>query len=91
MDMSPSRGRLRLVIVTSSASRHRLSDRVFFPFGRPEGALKATLALLECVLHKDMVMPPSQDEVRGVIKKCLENAALVNYTKLSADTRIEGG
>ena len=65
--------------------------RVYFPFGRPEGALKATLALLECVLHKDMVMPPSQDEVRGVIKKCLENAALVNYTKLSADTRIEGG
>ncbi|XP_043234557.1 calcium-dependent secretion activator-like isoform X27 [Amphibalanus amphitrite] len=63
--------------------------RVYFPFGRPEGALKATLALLECVLHKDMVMPPSQDEVRGVIKKCLENAALVNYTKLSADTRIE--
>ena len=63
---------------------------MFFPFGRPEGALKATLALLECVLHKDMVMPPSQDEVRGVIKKCLENAALVNYTKLSADTRIEG-
>lgn len=105
-------------------------DRYCFPFGRPEGALKATLSLLErvstlsgivrklnnehvfqngplfhtiviChpyimltshmqVLMKDIVTPVPPEEVRGMIKKCLENAALLNYTRLSAETRIEG-
>ena len=39
---------------------------------------------------KDVASPVSTDEVRGVIKKCLENAALVNYERLSEEARIEG-
>ena len=42
------------------------------------------------VLMKDIVTPVPPEEVRGMIKKCLENAALLNYTRLSAETRIEG-
>jgi hypothetical protein len=39
---------------------------------------------------KDVVTPAPSDEVRSVIKKCLENAALVNYTKISETVKIEG-
>lgn len=39
---------------------------------------------------KDVMTPAPQEEVRGVIKKCLETAALVNYTKISEQARIEG-
>lgn len=39
---------------------------------------------------KDIATPVPPDEVRGMIKKCLENAALLNYTRLSAETKIEG-
>jgi len=42
------------------------------------------------VLMKDIVTPVPQEEVRHVIRKCLENAALVNYTKVSDMTKIEG-
>ncbi|XP_076448104.1 calcium-dependent secretion activator 1-like [Babylonia areolata] len=63
--------------------------RYCFPFGRPEGALKATLSLLERVLMKDIVTPVPLEEVRQVIKKCLENAALVNYTRISEYAKIE--
>jgi hypothetical protein len=38
--------------------------RYCFPFGRPEGALKATLSLLDRVLMKDIVTPVPTDEVR---------------------------
>uniref|UniRef100_A0A3P8UA86 Ca2+-dependent activator protein for secretion a n=1 Tax=Amphiprion percula TaxID=161767 RepID=A0A3P8UA86_AMPPE len=48
--------------------------RYCFPFGRPEGALKATLSLLERVLMKDI---------------CLEQAALVNYQRLSEYAKLE--
>ncbi|XP_046406237.1 calcium-dependent secretion activator, partial [Ischnura elegans] len=65
--------------------------RYCFPFGRPEGSLKSTLSLLERVLMKDIVTPVPPEEVRGMIKKCLETAALVNYTRLSAEANIEGG
>ncbi|KAG7198307.1 hypothetical protein KM043_005710 [Ampulex compressa] len=63
--------------------------RYGFPFGRPEGALKATLSLLERVMMKDSVTPVPQEEVKEMIKTCLETAALVNYTKLSAEAKIE--
>ncbi|XP_035825527.1 calcium-dependent secretion activator 1 isoform X6 [Aplysia californica] len=63
--------------------------RYCFPFGRPEGALKATLSLLERVLMKDIATPVPSEEVRQVIKKCLENAALVNYTRISEYAKIE--
>ncbi|XP_051777155.1 calcium-dependent secretion activator 1 isoform X6 [Erpetoichthys calabaricus] len=64
--------------------------RYCFPFGRPEGALKATLSLLERVLMKDIVTPVPQEEVKAVIRKCLEQAALVNYTRLSEYAKVEG-
>ncbi|XP_028854643.1 calcium-dependent secretion activator 1 isoform X7 [Denticeps clupeoides] len=64
--------------------------RYCFPFGRPEGALKATLSLLERVLMKDIVTPVPQEEVKAVIRKCLEQAALVNYQRLSEYAKIEG-
>ncbi len=38
---------------------------------------------------KDIVTPVPQEEVRYTIKKCLENAALVNYERVSAYARIE--
>uniref|UniRef100_A0A6Q2XU21 Ca2+-dependent activator protein for secretion a n=1 Tax=Esox lucius TaxID=8010 RepID=A0A6Q2XU21_ESOLU len=64
--------------------------RYCFPFGRPEGALKATLSLLERVLMKDIVTPVPQEEVKTVIRKCLEQAALVNYQRLSEYAKVEG-
>ena len=39
---------------------------------------------------KDIVTPVPPEEVRYVIKKCLENAALVNYTRISEFAKIEG-
>ena len=42
------------------------------------------------VLMKDIVTAVALEEVRNVIKKSLENAALVNYTKISETTRVEG-
>ncbi|XP_058855678.1 calcium-dependent secretion activator 1 isoform X15 [Acipenser ruthenus] len=63
--------------------------RYCFPFGRPEGALKATLSLLERVLMKDIVTQVPQEEVKTVIRKCLEQAALVNYTRLSEYAKVE--
>ncbi|XP_036839370.1 calcium-dependent secretion activator 1 isoform X6 [Oncorhynchus mykiss] len=64
--------------------------RYCFPFGRPEGALKATLSLLERVLMKDIVTPVPQEEVKTVIRKCLEQAALINYQRLSEYAKVEG-
>uniref|UniRef100_A0A7N5ZUZ3 Ca2+-dependent activator protein for secretion a n=1 Tax=Anabas testudineus TaxID=64144 RepID=A0A7N5ZUZ3_ANATE len=63
--------------------------RYCFPFGRPEGALKATLSLLERVLMKDIVTPVPQEEVKAVICKCLEQAAVVNYQRLSEYAKLE--
>ncbi|RVE72866.1 hypothetical protein OJAV_G00043510 [Oryzias javanicus] len=63
--------------------------RYCFPFGRPEGALKATLSLLERVLMKDIVTPVRQDEVKTAIRECLEQAAVVNYQRLSEYAKLE--
>ncbi|KAB7508014.1 Calcium-dependent secretion activator, partial [Armadillidium nasatum] len=69
---------------------HQITNFMYcFPFGRPEGALKATLLLLERVLMKDIVTPVPPEEVRGMIKKCLESAALLNYTRLSSEAKID--
>ncbi|XP_005724532.1 calcium-dependent secretion activator 1 isoform X3 [Pundamilia nyererei] len=64
--------------------------RYCFPFGRPEGALKATLSLLERVLMKDIVTPVPPEEVKGVIRKCLEQAAQLNYQRIKDYAKIEG-
>uniref|UniRef100_A0A8B9LJ08 Ca2+-dependent activator protein for secretion b n=1 Tax=Astyanax mexicanus TaxID=7994 RepID=A0A8B9LJ08_ASTMX len=63
--------------------------RYCFPFGRPEGALKATLSLLERVLMKDIVTPVPQEEVKGVIRKCLEQAAPINYQRITEYATVE--
>ncbi|XP_007254429.2 calcium-dependent secretion activator 1 isoform X7 [Astyanax mexicanus] len=63
--------------------------RYCFPFGRPEGALKATLSLLERVLMKDIVTPVPQEEVKGVIRKCLEQAAQINYQRITEYATVE--
>lgn len=39
---------------------------------------------------KDIVTPVPQEDVKNVIRKCLEQAALVNYTRLSEYAKIEG-
>lgn len=38
---------------------------------------------------KDIVTPVPPEEVRQMIKKSLETAALVNYTRLSSEAKIE--
>lgn len=42
------------------------------------------------VLMKDIVTPVPQEEVKAVIRKCLEQAALVNYQRLSEYAKVEG-
>ncbi|CAF1570491.1 unnamed protein product [Rotaria sp. Silwood1] len=70
---------------------HQVTNfRFSFPFGRPDGALKATLSLLERVLAKDLSTPISRDDIRHFIRKSLENAAYTNYTRVSDQAKIEG-
>uniref|UniRef100_A0A8C5HCC8 Calcium-dependent secretion activator 1-like n=1 Tax=Gouania willdenowi TaxID=441366 RepID=A0A8C5HCC8_GOUWI len=84
--------RLR-VLLENQITHFRLEPdytlQILFSFGRPEGALKATLSLLERVLMKDIVTPVPQEEVKAVIRKCLEQAALVNYQRLSEYAKLE--
>ncbi|XP_030275097.1 calcium-dependent secretion activator 1 isoform X2 [Sparus aurata] len=77
--------RLRVIL-----ENHIVNFRYCFPFGRPEGALKATLSLLERVLMKDIVTPVPPEEVKGVIRKCLEQAAHLNYERIKEYAKIEG-
>ncbi|XP_061419101.1 calcium-dependent secretion activator 1-like [Lethenteron reissneri] len=78
------RGRLRSLLENQIAH-----FRYCFPFGRPEGALKATISLLERVLMKDMATTVPPAEMEAVLRSCLENAAFVNYTRLSEYAQIE--
>ncbi|KAK1799537.1 hypothetical protein P4O66_000419 [Electrophorus voltai] len=41
------------------------------------------------VLMKDVVTPVLQDEVKALIRKCLEQAALINYQRLSEYAKVE--
>ncbi|CAM2719491.1 unnamed protein product [Rotaria socialis] len=69
---------------------HQVTNfRFSFPFGRPDGGLKATLSLLERVSAKDLATPISRDDIRRFIGKCLENAAYINYTRVSDQAKIE--
>uniref|UniRef100_A0A8C3I898 Calcium dependent secretion activator 2 n=1 Tax=Chrysemys picta bellii TaxID=8478 RepID=A0A8C3I898_CHRPI len=73
----------------SSLLENQISHfRYCFPFGRPEGALKATLSLLERVLMKDIATPIPAEEVKKVVRKCLEKAALINYTRLTEYLKV---
>ncbi|KAG9490141.1 hypothetical protein GDO78_005824 [Eleutherodactylus coqui] len=76
----------RLAVLLENQISH---FRYCFPFGRPEGALKATLSLLERVLMKDIATPIPAEEVKKVVRRCLEKAALINYTRLTEYAKIE--
>lgn len=39
---------------------------------------------------KDMVTPVPPEEVKGVIRKCLEQAAQLNYQRIKEYAKIEG-
>jgi len=41
-------------------------------------------------MMKDLVTPVPVEEIQSVVKKCLEKAALINYTKMSEVAKIEG-
>uniref|UniRef100_A0AAR2LN38 Calcium dependent secretion activator 2 n=1 Tax=Pygocentrus nattereri TaxID=42514 RepID=A0AAR2LN38_PYGNA len=79
--------RSRLLILLESQITH---FRYCFPFGRPEGALKATLSLLERVLMKDITTPVPVEEMKKIVQKCLEKAALINYSQLTDYAQFEG-
>ncbi|XP_075713278.1 calcium-dependent secretion activator 2 isoform X8 [Rhinoderma darwinii] len=78
--------KVRLALLLENQISH---FRYCFPFGRPEGALKATLSLLERVLMKDIATPIPAEEVKKVVRRCLEKAALINYTRLTEYAKIE--
>ncbi|XP_047675705.1 calcium-dependent secretion activator 2 isoform X4 [Tachysurus fulvidraco] len=78
--------RVRLLSLLETQITH---FRYCFPFGRPEGALKATLSLLERVLMKDITTPVPAEEMTKVVQKCLEKAALINYTQLTDYAQFE--
>lgn len=42
------------------------------------------------VLMKDIVTPVPQEEVKAVIRKCLEQAAQINYQRITDYARVEG-
>ncbi|XP_061578203.1 calcium-dependent secretion activator 2 isoform X3 [Cololabis saira] len=63
--------------------------RYCFPFGRPDGALKATLSLLERVLMKDISSPVSSEDMKKLVQRCLEKAAQLNYSQLMDYAQIK--
>uniref|UniRef100_A0AAV2KXC9 MHD1 domain-containing protein n=1 Tax=Knipowitschia caucasica TaxID=637954 RepID=A0AAV2KXC9_KNICA len=71
--------RSRLMVLLEDQITH---FRYCFPFGRPEGALKATLSLQERVLMKDITTPVPTEEMKKLVQMCLERAAQINYNQL---------
>nr|XP_046249020.1 calcium-dependent secretion activator 2 isoform X1 [Scatophagus argus] len=68
---------------------HITHFRYCFPFGRPDGALKATLSLQERVLMKDITTPVPPEEMKKLVQKCLEKAARINYSQLMEYAQIK--
>ncbi|XP_056242825.1 calcium-dependent secretion activator 2 isoform X4 [Seriola aureovittata] len=63
--------------------------RYCFPFGRPDGALKATLSLQERVLMKDITTPVPPEDMKKLVQTCLEKAARLNYSQLIEYAQIK--
>ncbi|XP_053282838.1 calcium-dependent secretion activator 2 isoform X1 [Pleuronectes platessa] len=63
--------------------------RYCFPFGRPDGALKATLSLQERVLMKDITTPVPPEDMKNLVQRCLEKAAQINYSQLMEYAQIK--
>uniref|UniRef100_A0A4W5MCQ9 Ca2+-dependent activator protein for secretion a n=1 Tax=Hucho hucho TaxID=62062 RepID=A0A4W5MCQ9_9TELE len=55
----------------------------------PPKKISALSPVLSQVLMKDIVTPVPQGEVKTVIRKCLEAAALINYQRLSEYAKVE--
>ncbi|XP_056137230.1 calcium-dependent secretion activator 2 isoform X2 [Lampris incognitus] len=79
--------RSRLMVLLENQITH---FRYCFPFGRPDGALKATLSLQERVLMKDITTPIPTEEMKKLVQKCLERAAHIIYSQLTQYAQIEG-
>jgi len=47
------------------------------------------MMILMQVMMKDLVTPVAVDDIRKVVRKCLENASLINYTKVNEMARNE--
>ncbi|GLD61734.1 calcium-dependent secretion activator 2 isoform X9 [Lates japonicus] len=78
--------RTRLMALLENQITH---FRYCFPFGRPDGALKATLSLQERVLMKDITTPVPPEDMKKLVQKCLENAARINYGQLIEYAQIK--
>jgi len=65
--------------------------RYCFPFGRPQGALKATLTLLGRVTMDEDSGPEAgrESKVRELVRHCLKEAAFVNYTGVSDYAKLD--
>lgn len=48
------------------------------------------MSLLERVLMKDFATATAPEDIKSVLKVCLEEAAMINYTTLSQKANIEG-
>uniref|UniRef100_H3CYI5 Calcium dependent secretion activator 2 n=1 Tax=Tetraodon nigroviridis TaxID=99883 RepID=H3CYI5_TETNG len=79
--------RRRLMVLLENHITH---FRYCFPFGRPDGALKATLALQERVLMKDATTPVPPEDLRNLVRRCLQEAARLNYSQLLQYAHIKG-
>uniref|UniRef100_A0A3B3ZU91 Uncharacterized protein n=1 Tax=Periophthalmus magnuspinnatus TaxID=409849 RepID=A0A3B3ZU91_9GOBI len=78
--------RSRLMILLEDQITH---FRYCFPFGRPDGALKATLSLQERVLMKDITTPVPVEDMKKLVQRCLEKAAQINYNQLLEYAQIK--
>uniref|UniRef100_A0A3Q3K0W9 Calcium dependent secretion activator 2 n=1 Tax=Monopterus albus TaxID=43700 RepID=A0A3Q3K0W9_MONAL len=79
--------RSRLMVLLEDQITH---FRYCFPFGRPEGALKAMLSLQERVLMKDITTPVPPEDMKKLVQRCLEKAARINYSQLIEYAQIKG-
>uniref|UniRef100_A0A8C5HB87 Calcium dependent secretion activator 2 n=1 Tax=Gouania willdenowi TaxID=441366 RepID=A0A8C5HB87_GOUWI len=78
--------RNRLIALLDNQITH---FRYCFPFGRPDGALKATLSLQERVLMKDITTPVPPEDMKKLVQRCLEKAARINYSQLMEYAQIK--
>uniref|UniRef100_A0A8D3BFA8 Calcium dependent secretion activator 2 n=1 Tax=Scophthalmus maximus TaxID=52904 RepID=A0A8D3BFA8_SCOMX len=78
--------RCRLMLLLENQITH---FRYCFPFGRPDGALKATLSLQERVLMKDIATPVPPEDMKKLMQRCLEKAARINYSQLMEYAQIK--
>ncbi|XP_006782294.1 calcium-dependent secretion activator 2 isoform X1 [Neolamprologus brichardi] len=78
--------RSRLIALLENQITH---FRYCFPFGRPDGALKATLSLQERVLMKDITTPVPPEDMKKLVQRCLEQAAQINYSQLIEYAKIK--